>query len=767
MVIPNREEAEQAERARQGGDAKRQKLGGDSVMSLEQVLAKRREENKKPKVLFVARESRDKNAEKEAQKAKDENKKRMEEYSKRRKDFLLQEEIERERERQRERDEREKERKRREEERQREREEREKERNQKRAEQDKMLQVSSLAELNMLKITEPERRERQAEKELEVIKRHYLGMKEAKKKMQKPSEKFRNIFNFEWNADDDTMRGDNNPLYTKRVEPQLLFGRGYRAGIDVREQRKSNSFYEELIAKRAETMGDDVSTFVQPSKEPLGFRQRDVLEIQTEEEKIHWSEKPLGDMTDRDWRILKEDFEIAVRGGRVPKPLRVWAESPLPWELLEGIHQAGYTRPTPIQMQGIPIACQNRDMIGIAETGSGKTAAYMLPMLSYVKTLPPLTDETAVDGPYAIALAPSRELCVQIEEEAKKFAKFIPTLRVVSVVGGRNAEQQAFDLRQGVELCIATPGRLCDSLEKQHTVLNQCNYVVLDEADRMLDMGFHEDVLMIAGRLQQKRQVLFFSATWSHVVQQLALGLCSPGSKPVRISYGQGCSDKGGYDVEAAKHKARTGIVQEVVVIDTVSGPDRWEQQEQQKNKKMYAHLNSVLAASDEHKVLVFVSRKDLADKVSAQLKEKGFKADAMHGGKSQVYRLWVLDQFRQGALRLLVCTDVLGRGIDIPSVSHVVIHEMGEMEDYIHRIGRTARGRYGKGHALVFFEFWEGSPQVARDLIDVLTASKQHVPKELQKIADEVASGRRQARGKSNEWTGKPSRHTAAWSGW
>merc|ERR1719359_322022 len=442
----------------------------------------------------MSRGDRDRNAEKEASRQKNEAKKKAEEASKRRKDFLLQEEIERERERQREREERERERKRREEERQREREEREKERLKQREEKDSLMQISSLAEMNLLKLPDSERRERQAEKELELIKRHYLGMKEAKKKMQKPSEKFRNIFNFEWNADDDTMRGDNNPLYTKRLEPQLLFGRGYRAGIDVREQRKSNSFYEELIAKRAETMGDDVSTFVQPNKEPLGFRQRDVLEQVKEDDKIHWSEKPLKDMSERDWRILKEDFEISVRGGRVPKPLRVWAESPLPWELLEAIHQAGYTRPTPIQMQGIPIACEWRDMIGIAETGSGKTAAYMLPMIAYVKTLPPLTDETAVDGPYAICLAPSRELCVQIEEEAKKFSKFIPSLRVVSVVGGRNAEQQAFDLRNGVELCIATPGRLCDSLEKQHTVLNQCNYVVLDEADRMIDLGFEDYV---------------------------------------------------------------------------------------------------------------------------------------------------------------------------------------------------------------------------------------------------------------------------------
>ncbi|CAJ1381166.1 unnamed protein product [Effrenium voratum] len=473
--------AEEAKRRSDGpeADAKRQKSDKGEVMSLEQVLAKRKEENKAPKMKFVSKNDREKHAQKEADKQKADQKKKAEEASKRRKDFLLQEEIERERERQREREERERERKRREEERQREREEREKERLKQREEKEGLMQTSSLAEMNLLKLPDQERRERQAEKELELIKRHYLGMKENKKKMQKPSEKFRNIFNFEWNADDDTMRGDNNPLYTKRLEPQLLFGRGYRAGIDVREQRKNNSFYEELIAKRAEYSGEDVSAFVQPSKEPLSFKQRDIEDKDIN--KTHWTEKPVDDMTTRDWRIFREDFQIFIRGGRVPVPMRVWSEGPLPWELLEAVNKVGYARPTPIQMQAIPIACQCRDLIAVAETGSGKTAAYVLPMLSYVKKLPKLDDTSAQDGPYAIILAPSRELVIQIEEEARKFAAFCDC-RMVSVVGGRDAEAQAFTLRQGVEMCMATPGRLCDSLDKRHTVLNQCTYVVIDEA---------------------------------------------------------------------------------------------------------------------------------------------------------------------------------------------------------------------------------------------------------------------------------------------
>merc|ERR1712190_641493 len=210
-------------------------------------------------------------------------------------------------------------------------------------------------------------------------------------------------------------------------------------------------------------------------------------------------------------------------------------------------------------------------------------------------------------------------------------------------------------------------------------------------------------------------------------------------------SYGQGDKDQARDQPDASKLQAREGIVQEVVVVDC-EGADRWERQESVKENQMHMHIQSVLEESKDHKVLVFVSQNHLADKVSERLRKYGFKADSMHGGKSQEYRLWVLDQFRKGELQLLVCTDVLGRGIDIPSVSHVVIHEMGDIEDYIHRIGRTARGRYGKGHALVFFEFWEGSPQLAGELISVLEASKQNVPKDLRRIAAEVASGKRKA---------------------
>mmetsp|Transcript_37799 Transcript_37799/g.66605 ORF Transcript_37799/g.66605 Transcript_37799/m.66605 type:complete len:753 (+) Transcript_37799:175-2433(+) len=705
-----------------GGDLKRQR--GDKgkqneVMSLEQMLAKRKEEKRAPKISFMSRGDREKNAEKEASRQKNEAKKKAEEASKRRKDFLLQEEIERERERQREREERERERKRREEERQREREEREKERLKQREEKDSLMQISSLAEMNLLKLPDSERRERQAEKELELIKRHYLGMKEAKKKMQKPSEKFRNIFNFEWNADDDTMRGDNNPLYTKRLEPQLLFGRGYRAGIDVREQRKSNSFYEELIAKRAEYTGEDVSTFIQPAKESASFKNRDI-EV-SDDHKIHWTDKPVQDMTVRDWRIFREDFQIFIRGGRVPNPMRIWAEGPLPWELLEAIHKVGYARPTPIQMQAIPVACECRDLIGVAETGSGKTAAYMLPMLAYVRKLPPLDDTTAQDGPYAIVLAPSRELILQIEEESRKFAQFCQA-RVTSVVGGRDAEQQAFSLRQGTEICLATPGRLCDALDKRHTVLNQCNYVVLDEADKMVDLGFEDYVRRVLlaipatnmkaededkaleQELQAKagktkfRITQMFSATMPPAVERMARQFLRC---PSIISIG----DPG---------HAKKDIEQLLEFIGEAKKKKRLEE----------------LLVGAEPPIIVFVNQKKAVDVLAKSLDNSGYRVCSLHGGKSQEQREWAMNSFKEGRYDILVATDVAGRGLDVEGVQQVINFDMPKtIEDYTHRIGRTGRaGNKGMARSMLTPE----DQEIFYDLTQFLKSSGQLVPPEL-----------------------------------
>lgn len=251
-------------------------------------------------------------------------------------------------------------------------------------------------------------------------------------------------------------------------------------------------------------------------------------------------------MTQRDWRIFREDFSISTKGGTVPNPIRNWGESGLPSEMLNVIQNVGYVEPTPIQRQAIPIQILNRDVIGVAETGSGKTASFVIPMLVFISALPRLTYENASQGPYALILAPTRELAQQIHVEASKFAKAMGFI-CVSLVGGHSLDDQSFSLRNGVHIVIATPGRLRDCIDRRIIALYQCTYVVLDEADRMVEMGFEADLNYILDAMpltNQKpdtedaedmerlrkitkralpfRQTVMFSATMPPEVERLA-----------------------------------------------------------------------------------------------------------------------------------------------------------------------------------------------------------------------------------------------------
>jgi len=668
----------------------------------------------RPRIAFVSRKQRDDLEKNEEKKLKIAEQKKGDELHKRRKEFLMHDEMERERVRQQERIEREKERKRREIERAKERERKlELEKG-----KEKLAEGSSLAGFNLLKLPDEDRGERQAEKELEVIKKQYLGVRENKKKMLKPSEKFRNIFNFEWAPEEDTQRGDTNPLYTKRLEPQLLFGRGYRAGIDVREQRKTNNFYEELIARRSEAAGEEVANFI--SKQSASFKQRDI--VTKDENPKHWTEKSVTEMNERDWKILREDYQIYIRGGRVPSPMRSWSEGSLSWELLEAINKVGYTKPMPVQMQVIPIAQQCRDLIAVAETGSGKTAAFLLPLLMYLKELPQLNFETAPDGPYSIVMAPTRELVDQIAGEFVKFSHFCPHVRHVTLTGGKNAEEQAFTLRQGVELALATPGRLVDALSKQYTVLHQCSYVILDEADKMIDLGFedfvHQILIAIPSSnmksenedevLQQElsakaghrkfRITQMFSATMPSSVERLARKYLRC---PSYISVG---------DPGAAKKD----IEQRIEFISAAQKKNRLE----------------MLLREVDPPIIVFVNQKKAADVLCKSLDNANYKVTAIHGGKSQEQREWALTSFKEGRYDILIATDIAARGIDVDDVTMVINFDMAKsIEDYTHRIGRT--GRAGKkGIASTFLT--QDDSDVFFDLKNFMQTTKQPIPHEL-----------------------------------
>lgn len=241
--------------------------------------------------------------------------------------------------------------------------------------------------------------------ELKAIRDHYLGVKEKKKRVAKPSEKFARIFQFDWEANDDTARNDVNPLYQKRLKINPLFGRGYIAGIDLREQRKDSNYLSELMshriseAKRAEDADETLTEEERRERERNRLRAAQALQQRHSQELngpvggaslkgAHWSEKALSDMTERDWRIFREDFDIRIQGGRATLPLRNWEEADFPPPIMRAISSMGYENPSPIQRQAIPIGLDKRDIIGIAETGSGKTAAFLIPLLVYLLNIP-------------------------------------------------------------------------------------------------------------------------------------------------------------------------------------------------------------------------------------------------------------------------------------------------------------------------------------------------------------------------------------------
>jgi len=523
------------------------------------------------------------------------------------------------------------------------------------------------------------------DKEEFAIKERYLGLVKKKKKVRRLNDR---KFVFDWDATDDTSV-DYNALYKNRHQVQF-FGRGHVAGIDLKQQKKEQSkFYGDLLDKRR--------TKDEKSQENVRLQKVANREAKTKWDERHWSDKPFAEMADRDWRIFKEDFNIVTKGGNIPHPLRFWKEANLPKELNEVIEKIGYKEPTPIQRQAIAIGLQNRDIIGVAETGSGKTAAFLIPLLVWIISLPKIERmEDADQGPYALILAPTRELAQQIEEEAVKFGKPLG-VKVVSVIGGLSREEQGFKLRLGCEIVIGTPGRLVDVLENRYLVLNQCTYVVMDEADRMINMGFEVDVKRILEFIpvtnlkpdneeaedsskimsnfaskKKFRQTVMFTATMAPTLEQLARTYLR---RPATVYIGS----------VGKPHEK----VKQIILMCS----------EQEKRKK----LVEVLDRGFEPPIIIFVNQKKGADVLAKSLDKMSYSACTLHGGKGQEQRTFALDSLKQGTKEILVATDVAGRGIDIKDVSLVINYDMAKsIEDYTHRIGRT--GRAGKSGTSITF---------------------------------------------------------------
>ncbi|KDE07375.1 hypothetical protein MVLG_02416 [Microbotryum lychnidis-dioicae p1A1 Lamole] len=540
----------------------------------------------------------------------------------------------------------------------------------------------------------------------------YLGANhlEKRKKTKISTKKF----DFDWDRTDDTASNEVDPIYKPYIPPTVSKPSPY-------ERRNPNHGG----TNRTEAPGIAAPPHPVQALVPrlfgrghLGGFDRDLdrapsggsgKRLKGSIDDRHWTEKSLDEMRDRDWRIFREDFSIAARGGHIPLPLRSWEESSIPRPILDAIEEIGYKEPSPIQRQAIPIGLLNRDQIGIAETGSGKTAAFVVPMLAYISRLPPFTDENRSQGPYALVLAPTRELAQQIESETNKFCKLLG-YKCVSIVGGKEIEAQALSLREGAEIVIATPGRLKDCIERSVLVLSQCTYVVMDEADRMVSLGF-EDVLnfildaLPVSNLKPDSEEAEDGEKMSSMIIAPAEG--STTTESTLALYRQtvmfSATMPPAVERLAKKYLRRPAIVTIGVAgqaVDTVDQRVEFITVEDKKKARLLEILNH---GGFEPPMIVFVNQKKAADVVMKDLVRARWNATTLHSGKNQEQREAALNSIRNGENDVLVATDLAGRGIDVPDVSLVVNFQMSNtIEAYIHRIGRT--GRAGKtGTAITF----------------------------------------------------------------
>lgn len=568
--------------------------------------------------------------------------------------------------------------------------------------------------------------EKAEKSQAELIRRRYMGQDQnvssfsAQKKRKRTTEK---KFNFEWNAEEDTTP-DYDPIYKNRTEVNF-FGRGRLAGFDDEVVDAAAKKYAAAIAAR-----DHSAQGALRAQELLEMERRRKEEGSRTAIDKHWSEKRLDQMRERDWRIFKEDFNIATKGGGLPNPMRSWKESGLPSHLLDLVAKVGYTEPSPIQRAAIPIALQARDLIGVAVTGSGKTASFLLPLLVYISDLPRLDEFEwrRNDGPYSIILAPTRELAQQIETEARKFANPLG-FNVVSIVGGHSIEEQAYNLRNGAEIIIATPGRLVDCIERRIIVLSQCCYVVMDEADRMIDLGFEEPVNKILDALPVTNEKPDSDSAEDAKAMTMSLG----GTQRYRQTMMYSATMPAAVERIARKYLRRPAIVTIGNVgeaVDTVEQRVEFVAGEDKRKKRLAEILHS---GEFRPPIIVFVNIKRNCDAVARDIKHMGFSSATLHGSKTQEQREAALLSVRNGQTDVLVATDLAGRGIDVPDVSLVVNFNMAtNIESYTHRIGRT--GRAGKSGVAVTFLGNEDA-DVLYDLRQMLMKSSiSRVPDELRK---------------------------------
>jgi len=404
---------------------------------------------------------------------------------------------------------------------------------------------------------------------------------------------------------------------------------------------------------------------------------------------------------------LKQN-NVTLEGKNIPRAIFEFDEAGYPIKIASRLKD-NYDRPTSIQSVSWPVALSGRDMISIAKTGSGKTLGFLLPAI--IHTLNQVRRKPG-EGPSVLVMLPTRELAQQVQEVAQEYCTAM-RLEFTCLFGGAPKYTQKSDLRRGTDICIATPGRLLDFLEAGAINMSRCSFLVLDEADRMLDMGFEPQIRKIVSQIRPDRQTLMFSATWPKKVRILATDFQTD---PVFLNVGS---------MELA---ANHNIEQIVEVVD-----------ETQKQARLFQILEKLLNEKDA-KAIIFVDTKRKADDLTRGMRSDGWPALCIHGDKEQHEREYVLNEFKAGKVPILLATDVAARGLDVDGIKVVINYDYSNnSEDYVHRIGRTGR-RDNKGIAYTFFTP-QNAPK-ARDLIKILEEARQIVPPELMEMIRPTVSG-------------------------
>ncbi|KAG0671639.1 mRNA splicing protein prp28 [Maudiozyma exigua] len=460
-------------------------------------------------------------------------------------------------------------------------------------------------------------------------------------------------FNFDWETSEDTS-ANKTPLTSLKVD-DLLKQKG-----SSRSNKQLNKLEESYIGK-------------------------------------HWTQKKFEEMTERDWRILKEDFQITIRADSLKQPLRNWTELKLiPKGLCNIIiNDLKFQIPTPIQRATIPNFNLNKSLLGVASTGSGKTFAFIIPILTKLNQSPDRPRSIKVlEGPKALILAPTRELAQQIKSEAEKLTTLWHEhdYKIVSLVGGHSTEQISHELSDGCDILVATPGRLIDCLENHMLTIGSVATVVLDEADKMIDLGFEEQLTTILNILDiettasnKNRQIMMFTATMTPPIEKLSRQYLN---HPIHISIG-------GADDAVPK------IQQRIIYAPT----------DDMKFKNLIEQLNK-----SGTPIIIFINHKRVADILAEKLRnETNYRIVTLHGSKSQDQREKALNDLKTNKAQIMIATSIAARGLDIPNVSLVVNFEMPKnFEEYVHRIGRT--GRAGRtGVAITFIGEYENERTIEK----------------------------------------------------